>query len=75
LQFSPDRRLFLENDHKNIKLGLVSPETTSTNVTVLLSHSAPTSIDYTVWSPSGRWVIFDRNVPVGGDIYLLSELQ
>jgi Tol biopolymer transport system component len=75
LQFSPDRRLFLENDHRNIKLGLVSPETTSTNVTVLLSHSAPTSIDYTVWSPSGRWVIFDRNVPVGGDIYLLSELQ
>jgi hypothetical protein len=25
-------------------------------------------IDYPVWSPDGRWVLFDRFRPQGGDI-------
>jgi len=75
MQFSPNRSLLLENDHADIKVGPVSPETGFTNLTTLVSYSAPISIDYTVWSPSGRWVIFDRNESMGGDIYLLSGLQ
>ena len=27
-------------------------------------------IDYTVWSPDGRWILFDRREPEGGDIWL-----
>ncbi len=30
-------------------------------------------IDYPVWSPDGRWVLFDRAEPRGGDLWILSE--
>lgn len=28
-------------------------------------------IDYPVWSPDGKWIIFDRAAPRGGDIWML----
>jgi len=28
-------------------------------------------IDYPVWSPDGRWVLFDRFLPKGGDIWMM----
>ncbi|MEA2762086.1 MAG: eukaryotic-like serine/threonine-protein kinase [Gemmatimonadaceae bacterium] len=28
-------------------------------------------IDYPVWSPNGKWVLFDRAAPSGGDIWIL----
>lgn len=28
-------------------------------------------IDYPVWSPDGRWVLFDRSRPTGSDVWLL----
>jgi Tol biopolymer transport system component len=28
-------------------------------------------IDYPTWSPDGRWVLFDRAAPRGGDLWLL----
>ncbi|MEO6057483.1 MAG: hypothetical protein ABIQ49_11630, partial [Gemmatimonadales bacterium] len=31
-------------------------------------------IDYPVWSPDGRWLLFDRLKPEGGDIWLLEPL-
>jgi Tol biopolymer transport system component len=30
-------------------------------------------VDYPVWSPDGRWVLFDRAEPRGGDLWTLSE--
>ena len=30
-------------------------------------------IDYPVWSPDGRWVLFDRLIPHGGDIWMVEE--
>jgi hypothetical protein len=30
-------------------------------------------IDYPVWSPDGRWVLFDRFVPQGGDVWSVEE--
>lgn len=27
-------------------------------------------IDYPVWSPDGRWILFDRWAPEGGDVWL-----
>ena len=28
-------------------------------------------IDYPVWSPDGKWILFDRFVPRGGDVWML----
>ena len=30
-------------------------------------------IDYPVWSPDGRWVLFDRFAPKGGDVWMIEE--
>lgn len=30
-------------------------------------------IDYPVWSPDGRWVLFDRAEPRGADVWTLSD--
>jgi hypothetical protein len=30
-------------------------------------------VDYTVWSPDNRFILFDRNNPQGGDIYKLNH--
>jgi len=32
-------------------------------------------IDYPVWSPDGKWVLFDRFRPQGGDIWSLSGVE
>ena len=32
-----------------------------------------TRIDYPVWSPDGRWILFDRFTPQGGDVWMLEE--
>jgi Tol biopolymer transport system component len=32
-------------------------------------------IDYPVWSPDGRWVLFDRVKPEGGDIWLVEGFE
>jgi TolB protein len=31
-------------------------------------------IDYPVWSPDGRWVLFDRAAPGGGDLWMLEGI-
>lgn len=35
---------------------------------------AEARIDYPTWSPDGRWVLFDRFQPEGGDIWVLEDL-
>jgi Tol biopolymer transport system component len=32
-------------------------------------------IDYPTWSPDGRWVLFDRAAPRGGDLWLLEAAR
>jgi Tol biopolymer transport system component/predicted Ser/Thr protein kinase len=32
-------------------------------------------IDYPVWSPDGRWVMFDRFRPQGGDVWAISGVE
>ena len=32
-------------------------------------------IDYPVWSPDGKWVLFDRVKPQGGDIWLVDNIE
>jgi eukaryotic-like serine/threonine-protein kinase len=32
-------------------------------------------IDYPLWSPDGRWVLFDRFRPQGGDIWMMEKFE
>jgi Tol biopolymer transport system component len=32
-------------------------------------------IDYPVWSPDGKWVLFDRFRPQGGDIWVMDNFE
>jgi TolB protein len=32
-------------------------------------------IDYPTWSPDGRWVLFDRAAPLGGDLWIMEGLE
>jgi Tol biopolymer transport system component len=32
-------------------------------------------IDYPVWSPDGKWILFDRAAPRSGDIWMLEGAQ
>jgi Tol biopolymer transport system component len=32
-------------------------------------------IDYPVWSPDGKWVLFDRAAPRSGDIWMLEGVR
>jgi TolB protein len=32
-------------------------------------------IDYPVWSPDGKWVLFDRFRPEGGDIWMIENFE
>ena len=32
-------------------------------------------IDYPVWSPDGKWVLFDRFRPQGGDIWIMENIE
>ena len=32
-------------------------------------------IDYPVWSPDGRWVLFDRSRPQGGDVWMMENFE
>lgn len=34
-----------------------------------------TRIDYPVWSPDGKWVLFDRVKPGGGDVWLIEQFE
>ncbi|HTD53090.1 MAG TPA: hypothetical protein VK780_08695, partial [Thermoanaerobaculia bacterium] len=32
-------------------------------------------IDYPLWSPDGRWVLFDRFRPQGGDVWVMEGFE
>ena len=36
---------------------------------------ADVRIDYPVWSPDGKWILFDRFLPQGGDIWAMSGVE
>jgi TolB protein len=38
-------------------------------------EDADVRIDYPVWSPDGKWVLFDRFRPEGGDIWMIENFE
>ena len=71
--FSPDQAAFTElQNHVTI---WVFPLKSGQPQPIFRFPEADARIDYPVWSPSGRWVLFDRMISQGGDIYLVEDLE
>ena len=53
----------------------VSPVVTGKAVKVYEFPDGETRIDYPVWFPDGKWLLFDRFRPRGGDIWTIQNLD
>jgi Tol biopolymer transport system component len=73
MSFSPDGALILDVlAHKTL---WVSPLKIGKPVQVFAFDDPEVRIDYPVWSPDGKWVLFDRFRPQGAAIWLLEGLE
>jgi TolB protein len=53
----------------------VSPLAGDTPERVFEFDDPDVRIDYPVWSPDGRWVLFDRFRPQGGDVWVMESFE
>ncbi|HSE62167.1 MAG TPA: protein kinase [Thermoanaerobaculia bacterium] len=73
ISFSPDGSRVLDVlAHKTM---WVSPLDFGTPEKVFEFPDPDVRIDYPVWSPDGRWVLFDRFRPQGGDVWLMEGFE
>jgi Tol biopolymer transport system component len=73
LSFSPDYSRIM--DVVGHKVLWVSPLTGGKPEKVFAFDDPDVRIDYPVWSPDGRWVLFDRFRPQGGDIWVIQDVE
>ena len=73
MSFSPNYSLVM--DVVGHKVLWVSPASTGKPVKVYEFPDGGSRIDYPVWSPDGKWVLFDRFRPQGGDIWKLENFE
>jgi eukaryotic-like serine/threonine-protein kinase len=73
LSFSPDRTRIM--DVVGHRVLWVSPVNGGKPEKVYEFPDPDVRIDYPVWSPDGRWVMFDRFRPQGGDIWSISGVE
>ena len=73
ISLSPDQKRIL--DVRNHKTIWVHPLDGSAPYQVFEFPDPDIRIDYPVWSPDGKWILFDRAAPSGGDIWLLEGTQ
>ena len=72
MSFSPDRSMIMDNDHKALWVTQVGSQTHSR---VFEFDDPEVRIDYSVWSPDGKWVLFDLLKPQGGDIWVMENFE
>jgi TolB protein len=69
MSFSPDQSRILDvRGHKSL---WVYPVDGSTPQQVFAFADPDVRIDYPTWSPDGKWILFDRAAPRGGDLWLI----
>ena len=73
MSFSPDRTRIM--DVVGHKVLWVSPVNGGKPEKVYEFPDPDVRIDYPVWAPDGRWVMFDRFRPQGGDIWAMSGVE
>jgi Tol biopolymer transport system component/serine/threonine protein kinase len=73
MSLSPDHSLIMDVlRHKTL---WVSPVTVGKPVKVYEFPDGVSRIDYPVWSPDGKWLLFDRFRPQGGDIWAIEDFE
>jgi len=73
MSFSPDHTRIM--DVVGHKVLWVSPVNGGKPERVYEFPDSNVRIDYPVWSPDGKWVMFDRFRPQGGDIWAISGVE
>ncbi len=73
ISFSPSHSLIM--DVVNHKTLTVSPAEAGKPSKVFEFPDGESRIDYPLWSPDGKWVIFDRFRPQGGDLWVLEDFE
>ena len=69
MSLSPDQSMIMDVvAHRTL---WVSPLHGGAPRRVFEFEDAESRIDYPVWSPDGKWILFDRFVPRGGDVWML----
>src|SRR5258706_5401140 len=73
MSFSPDYSLLMDVvGHKTV---WVSPAASGKPAKVFEFPGGESRIDYPVWSPDGKWLLFDRFRPQGGDIWMIKNFK
>ncbi len=73
ISFSPDRSRIM--DVLAHRVLWVSPLQGGAPAKVFEFPDPTARIDYPVWSPDGRWVLFDRQHPEGGDVWVMRDFE
>jgi Tol biopolymer transport system component len=73
MSLSPDHSRIMDViGHKTL---WVSPVNSGKPEKVFEFDDPDVRIDYPVWSPDGKWVLFDRFRPQGGDIWMMENIE
>jgi Tol biopolymer transport system component len=71
MSFSQDDSLIMDVlGHRTL---WCSPQTGDKPRKVFEFDDPESRIDYPVWSPDGKWILFDRFLPQGGDVWAVEE--